>query len=123
MVDLQCDAICRPFDLCLLKTLLDGGHSAALVLNLLHELHHRGFNIIGHGLHDVGPGEGVNCLGHVRLIGDDLLSAQRQARRLLARQGKCLVEGVGVQRLGASQNRAQALQSDAHHVDLGLLCG
>src|ERR1035438_471663 len=87
VVDLQLDAVSRALDLGLLEALLDGGHGAALVLNLLHELAHCSFDVIGHGLHDVGPGERVNGLAYVRLVGDDLLGAQRKARPRTARRG------------------------------------
>ena len=58
-----------------------------------------------------------------RLVGDHLLRAQRDLRRLLAGQRERLVVAVGVQRLGAAADRGEGLQRDAHDVVVRLLRG
>ena len=62
-------------------------------------------------------------MDHAGLLCDDLLGAQGQAGRVLGRQGECLVEGVGVQALGAPEHPGERLDGDADQVDLGLLGG
>ena len=57
------------------------------------------------------------------LGGDDLLRAQRDARRFLGRQRQRLVAAVAVQRLRAAEHRRQRLQRDADDVVVGLLRG
>ena len=90
---------------------------------VVHQLDDRGLEVVGQRLHDVGAGERVDGLGHVGLVGDDLLGAQRQPGRLGRRQRDGLVEGVGVQALGAAEDGAEALQRNPDQVDLGLLRG
>jgi hypothetical protein len=50
----------------------------------------------------VGAGERVDRVGHARLVRDDLLRAQRDARRALGRQRQRLVHRVGVEALRAA---------------------
>ena len=54
---------------------------------------------------------------------DDLLGAEGDSCCLLGGEGEGLVEGVGVQRLGAPEGRRQRLDGDAGDVVLGLLSG
>jgi hypothetical protein len=56
-------------------------------------------------------------------LSDDLLRAQREARRVLGRQAERLVEGVGVQRLRAAHHRGQRLDRHPHDVVVRLLRG
>ena len=58
---------------------------------------------------------------HVRLVRDDLLRTQRDACRLLGRQGHRLVHRVGMQALRAAKDTSERLDGCAHDVDLGLL--
>ena len=74
-------------------------------------------------LDDIRASQGINRVGYARLVGDDLLGAQRHAHGLLGGQPERLVHAVGVQGLGAAHHCCQGLQGDAHHVVLGLLGG
>ncbi len=67
------------------------------------------------------PPSGSATWHHAGLLGDDLLGPQRQAGGVLGRQGQRLVEGVGVQALGAPEHPGQRLDGDADEVHLGLL--
>ena len=69
------------------------------------------------------PAERIDRVGHAGLGGDDLLRAQRDARRLLGRQRERLVAPVAVQRLRAAEHRGQRLERDADDVVVGLLRG
>ena len=71
----------------------------------------------------IGARQGVDGVAHRGLVGDDLLGAQGHLHRGLRRQGQGLVEGVGVQGLGAAQHRAQGLEGHPHDVVQGLLGG
>ena len=55
-------------------------------------------HLVGERLDEVRAAERIGHVGHVRLVGDHLLGAQRDARRLLGRQRQRLVHRVGVQR-------------------------
>ena len=61
--------------------------------------------------------------GDAGLVADDLLRAQRDARRALGRQRQRLVAAVGVQRLRAAEHRRHRLHRDADDVVVGLLRG
>ena len=80
-------------------------------------------DLVGQRLDEVGAGEGIDGVGDARLVGEDLLRAQRDLRRALGGQRQRLVEAVGVQRLGAAADGGEALQRDAHDVVLRLLGG
>src|SRR5258706_378765 len=108
-------------DLALEEALLDARDHPAhrldvaeIVLGLLPEPVREALDVIG-------AGERIDGLGHADLVGDDLLGAQRQLDRLVARQRDGLVHRVGVERLGAAQHRSQPLVGGAHDVVLGLL--
>ena len=86
--------------------------------------------VIGLPLHAVGErfdgiraAQRVHGVDHAALVGDDLLGAQRDGDGMLAGEGQCLVQAVGVQGLGAAENRRQRLDRHPHDVDLGLLRG
>ena len=66
-------------------------------------------HLVGQRLDEVRPAERVGDVGHVRLVGDDLLRAQGDARRLLGRQRQRLVHRVGVQRLRPAEHAGQRL--------------
>ena len=63
------------------------------------------FDLVGERLHVVRATQRVGDVGHVGLLGDHLLRPEGDRRRLLGGQGQGLVEGVGVERLGASEHR------------------
>ena len=102
---------------------LDGLDRAAELVDLGDQLARAGLEFVGQRLDVVRAGERVDGVGGARLVGDDLLGAQRDLRRALAGQRQRLVEAVGVQRLRAAAHRGEALQGDAHDVVLGLLGG
>ena len=103
---------------------------AALEHGAAAELGHVGEELLGLALELVGQAldepraaQGVGDVGDVGLVGDDLLGAQRDARRLLRGQGQGLVQGVGVQALGPAEHARERLDGGARDVDLGLLGG
>ena len=69
------------------------------------------------------PPTGSTVLATPVSDGDDLLRAQRDARRFLGRQRQRLVAAVAVQRLRAAEHRRQRLERDADDVVVGLLRG
>ena len=69
------------------------------------------------------PPSGIGHVDHAGLLGQHLLGAQGDLRRLLRRQGQGLVERVGVQRVGAAEHGGQRLDGGPHHVVVGLLRG
>ena len=79
------------------------------------------FQLVGQRLDEPRATQRVSDVGHVRFVGDDLLGAQRDARRLGRRKGHRLVHRVGVQTLGAAEHAGQRLDRRAHDVDLRLL--
>ena len=72
-------------------------------------------------LDEVAAAERVDRVRDPRLLGEDLLGAQRDPHRLLGRQRQRLVKAVGVQRLGAAQHARQSLDRRAHDVVQRLL--
>ena len=76
---------------------------------------------VGEVLNVVGACKRVDRISNARLVGEDLLGAERYARRLLGRQGKRLIEGIGMQRLSSSQHRGERLIGNSRDVVLWLL--
>ena len=69
------------------------------------------------------PADRIDGVRHAALVRDDLLRAQRDARRFLGRQRQRLVAAVAVQRLRAAEHRRQRLQRHPHDVVVRLLRG
>ena len=69
------------------------------------------------------PPSGSATLADAGLLHQHLLGAQRDLGGLLAGQRQRLVQGVGVQRVGAAEHRGQRLHGGAHHVVVRLLRG
>ena len=80
-------------------------------------------DLVGQRLDEVRPGQRVDGVDDAGLVGDDLLGAQRDARRPLGRQPERFVEAVGVQALRPPSTAASGLDRDADDVVLGLLRG
>src|SRR5262249_51577771 len=81
------------------------------------------FDLIGQRLDVVGAGQRIDGVRRSRLIADDLLRAQGNARGFFRGQAKGFVVAVGVKRLRATQYGGQRLQSGADNVVLRLLRG
>ena len=71
----------------------------------------------------VGAAERIGRVRDARLVGDDLVGADRGARRQLGRDAERLVEGGGARLLAATEDLGQDLQRDAGDVVQRLLSG
>ena len=94
---------------------MPGGH-AAVALDLVHRRPRPALDLVGEGLQVVRAAEGVDRPGHADLVGQDLLGAQRDQRRLLGGQPEGLVVAHGVHGLGAREHDRERLVGDAHDV-------
>src|SRR5215216_4988681 len=72
--------------------------------------------VAGEGLDKVRTTKRVYGVGHTGLQGCYLLGAHSDPYRLLRRERERLVKGVGVQALGAAEDRGQGLKGGARHV-------
>ena len=75
----------------------------------------------GQALHIVGTRQRVDDVRNAGLVLKDELRVARESRALLGRQRNRLVEAVGVQRLGAAEDRGHGLIRGSHHVVVGIL--
>ena len=116
-------AVRRLLDLALDEALLDRRQRAAGGLDALEQRARAAFDLVGERLDRVRAGERIDRVGHAGLGGDDLLRAQRDARRLLGRERQRLVAPVAVQRLRAAEHRGERLDRDPDDVVVGLLRG
>jgi hypothetical protein len=115
-VDLALEVVGGARDLALRIALLDRLDDAAHGVDLLDVGPGCGLDLIGQGLDEVAAAQGVGDRRHPGLLEDDLLGAQRELGRGLGRQGVGLVVAVGVQALGAAQDRRQGLHRRPHDV-------
>src|SRR3990172_3580872 len=121
VLDLPLVAVRGVRDFLLEPALLDGGNGPALgfypgevlVRLVLHRVRQR--------LQVVRAAEGVDRVGDPRLVGEDLLRAQRDAHRLLVRHLVGLVVGVRVEGLRPAEDPGERLEGGADDVHLGLL--
>ena len=90
---------------------LDRVDRAAQRVDLRDQLVRARFDLVGQRLDQVGARERVDRVRRARLVGEDLLRAQRDFRRALRRQRQRLVEAVRVQRLRAAADGRKALQA------------
>ena len=81
------------------------------------------FHLVGQRLDEPRTTQRISDMGNVRLVSDDLLSAQGDTRRLGRRQRHRLIHRVRMQALGATQHPGQRLDRRAHDVHLRLLSG
>ena len=79
--------------------------------------------LVGERLDVPGAAERVGDVGDAGLLHQHLLRAQRDLGGLLRRQREHLVEGVGVQRVGAAEHGGERLDGCAHDVVVRLLRG
>ena len=70
-------------DLALDVALLDGAHAAAERVDLLDVLPRLALQLVGERLDVIRAGQRINRVGDAGLVGEDLLRAQREPRRLL----------------------------------------
>ena len=89
---------------------LDGPGHPAEGLDLVDELARAGREARGEALDVVRPGEGVDGARDPGLVLEDELGVAGDAGGELAREGEGLVEGVGVQGLGAAEHRGEGPQ-------------
>ena len=108
-LDRPLDAVGRLLDLALLEAAVDGGERAAHRVDLVEVGPGRRLELVGQALDVVRAGERIGRLGHAGLVGQDLLGPQGQPGGLLGRQGERLVARVGVQALGAAEDRREGL--------------
>src|SRR4051794_9960830 len=103
-LDRLLDAVRGLLDLALLEAALDRGERPAHRLDLVEVAPRGGFELVRQALDVVRARQRVGGLGHPRLVREDLLGAQREPGGLLRRQRECLVAGVRVQALGATEH-------------------
>ncbi len=82
-----------------------------------------GLDRVGERLDVPRAAQRVRDVGHPHLLQQHLLGPQRDLGGLGRRQGQHLVEGVGVQRVGAAEHGGEGLHGRADHVVVGLLGG
>mmetsp|Transcript_24465 Transcript_24465/g.37942 ORF Transcript_24465/g.37942 Transcript_24465/m.37942 type:complete len:416 (-) Transcript_24465:782-2029(-) len=98
------------------------GHTAEF-LDLIDNLTGLLDEVVGEGLHHVAATPGVNDVGDSSLLLDNELSVSGNASRELSGQSNSLVEGVGVQGLGSTEDGGHGLDSSSHDVVVGILLG
>ena len=107
-IELFLVAIARGVDLRLEPAALDRVRHAAHGLDLAQPLEDLAFDAVGQRFDVPGAAERIDRLGDAGLVGEHLLRAQGDARRLLGRQSVPLVIGAEVDRLRAAEHRAMA---------------
>ena len=97
-------------------------HAAGLV-DLGDQRQHLALHLIGERLDIIGAAERIDHVAEMRLLAQDVLGRDRDARRLLGRRGDRFVVGVGVQRLQSAHDAGHRLHGDAGDVVERLLLG
>ena len=110
-------------DLLLREAVLDGLHHAAHRVQLAEILEGAVFHVPGQPLDEVGAAQRIDRVGNAGFIREDLLRAQRDARRVLGGKREGFVKAIRVQRLRAAEDRRKRLDGDARDVVLRLLRG
>ena len=95
---------------------LDALYDATALVDLGEVVEAALLDVGGEALDRVRPGQRVDRPAHADLLGDDLLRAQRDLHRRLARDRERLVVAVGVQRLRAAADGGQRLDRRAGNV-------
>ena len=122
-VDLLLEAVGRIGDLHLGEPLVDRGRHPAHRVDLFDVLPGLLLHLVRQGLHEIGAGQGVDRVGDAGLLGDDLLRPERDLHGMIGGEAEDLVEGVGVERLGAAEDRGERLDRRPDDVVVGLLGG
>jgi hypothetical protein len=113
----------RLFDAHLGHAGFDGLGHAAQLFHLVDDLAGLFDDAVGEGLDVVGPAQGIDHVADLGFFLDDQLGVAGDAGGKVGGQADGLVEGVGVQGLGAAQNRGQGFQGGADDVVVGVLLG
>ena len=108
-------------DLPLHPLVLDGLAHPAAVVDLADDLEGLLLQFVGQALDVVTPSQRVDRVGGAGLVGEDLLGAQGRPDRLLGRDRQRLVLAVGVEALGATEDRRERLVGDPDDVVVDLL--
>ena len=113
--------ICRLLDLTLREPGLDRFDHPAKAVDLIKVLKTAVDHFLGERLDVITAAERIDRIYDAGLLGDNLLRAKSDERRLIARQREGLVVRVGMQRLGAAEHTRQCLNGDAGDIVKRLL--
>ncbi len=90
-------------------------HTAA-ILDFFHDGSDLFFHLVGQGLDVIRAAEGIDHIGQVGLLAQNVLGVDRDARRCLGRNAQHLVVRIGVQRLEATEDSGYGLGGDARDI-------
>ena len=110
-------------DLLLKEACLDSRNDTAQRLNPLEVIVRLPLQPVGERLNGIGTAQRIYSVSDARFVGDNLLGAQCDGDGVFAGERQRLIHAVGVQGLGAAENRRQRLNRHPHDVDLRLLRG
>ena len=117
------EAVGGLLDLALDEAGLDRGHRTAELVDACDQLGRALLEIRRERLDVVRAAERIGRIGGAGLVHQDLLRAQCDRRRVLARECERLVEAVRVERLRAATDGRECLHGNSDDVVLGLLGG
>jgi len=80
-------------------------------------------HVLGQFFHHVGTSPGVHHIGDVGFFLDDQLGVPGDAGRKLRGQGDGLIQGIGMQGLGAAEDGRHGFNGGPHHVVVRILFG
>ena len=109
ILDRLLESVCALLDGILREPGLDRLDRATPPVHLVDQRPGARFQLGGQRLHQVAPTQRIGDARHIGLVGDDLLRSHRECRRGLRREPERLIEGIGVQALGAAQDGAHRL--------------
>ena len=110
-VELALEAVGGVGDLALRVALGDRLDHAAAAVDLVEVAPDLALDLVRQRLDEPRPAERVDRVRDARLLGDDLLLAEGEERRLRGRHRECLVVGVGVERLRPAEDRGERLRA------------
>ena len=122
-VELALEPVRRIGDLALRVALGDCLDHAAAAVDLVEVAPDRTLGLVRELLHEPRAAERIDRVRHARLLGDDLLLAQREQRSLRGGHGQRLVVRVRVQGLRPAEHRSERLKRDPRQVVERLLRG
>ena len=115
-VELALEAVRGVGDLVLRVALLGRLDHAASPVDLVEVAPDLALGLVRQRLDEPAPAERIDRVRDARLLGDDLLLAEREQRGLRGRDGERLVVGVRVERLRPAQDRGERLERDPRQV-------